>query len=163
MFKNDASNFKRIKLAIFVLFRHPFCLKGTIEQQKKTTMQTPITMTSLLSVLEKLRIRKQDNEFKMTPEGFTAGKGKVYQAEELKIIKTYRFEGDDSSPSDSSIIYLIEANDGLIGYSLDAYGVYSNHDEEDGYDEFIRKLPMEERDEQQIFGEGDLKPAESHE
>lgn len=113
-------------------------------------MQTPVTMTSLLSVLEKLRIRKQDNEFKMVPEGFTTGNGKVYAPSDLKIIKTYRFEGD-SNPSDSSIIYLIEANDGLIGYSLDAYGAYSSHDEEEGYDEFVRKIPMEDRDEQIIF------------
>ncbi len=45
---------------------------------------------------------------------------------------------------------MIEANDGLIGYSMDAYGVYSDHDD-DGYDDFIRKISVEERDEQQIF------------
>lgn len=112
-------------------------------------MQTPVTMTSLITILEKLRLRKQDNEFKMVPEGFTADKGKIYQPGDLKIIKTYRFEGE-SDPSDSSIIYLIEANDGLVGYSLDAYGVYSDHDD-DGYDDFIRKIPMEDRDEQILF------------
>ena len=110
---------------------------------------TPGHMTTLSSVLEKLRIKKRDNEFTMTPDGFTIGKGKFYQPEDLNIIKTYRFEGD-SDPSDSSIIYVIEANDGLIGYSMDAYGAYSNH-EDDGYDDFIRKINMEERDEQLIF------------
>jgi hypothetical protein len=114
-------------------------------------MQTkPADMTTLTSVLEKLRIRKQDNEFKMTEEGFTGGKGKFYETGDLKIIKTYRFEGD-SDPSDSSILYVIEANDGLIGYSLDAYGAYSNHD--DKYDEFIRQVKVEDRDEQILFGE----------
>lgn len=107
-------------------------------------------MTTLTSVFEKLRIRKHDNEFKMTDEGFTAGKGKNYVAGDLKIIKTYRFEGE-SDPSDSSILYVIEANDGLIGYSLDAYGAYSNHD--DKYDEFIRQVKVEDRDEQILFGE----------
>lgn len=67
----------------------------------------------------------------------------------MKIIRTYRFEGD-SDPSDAAIIYLLEASDGLIGYSMDAYGVYSNHSD-DGYDDFIRKIQVEERDEQQIF------------
>jgi hypothetical protein len=67
----------------------------------------------------------------------------------LVIIRTYRFEGD-SDPSDNAILYLIEANDGLIGYSMDAYGVYSNH-EDSRYDDFIKKIPMEERDEQLIF------------
>lgn len=108
-------------------------------------------MTTLSSVLENLRIKKIDNEFKLSPEGFTIGNGKFYNPENLKIIKTYRFEGE-SDPSDSTIIHIIEANDGLIGYSMDAYGVYSDHDD-DGYDDFIRKIPSEGRDEQQIFGD----------
>ncbi len=106
-------------------------------------------MTTLSGVLEKLRIRKQDNEFTITEEGFSSPAGKLYASEDLTIIKTYRFEGD-SDPSDSSILYLIEANDGLIGYSIDAYGVYSNHDD-NAYDEFIRKINVSERDEQEIF------------
>ncbi|MEP6627833.1 MAG: hypothetical protein ABJA32_07610 [Ginsengibacter sp.] len=108
-----------------------------------------IAMTTVSSVLEKLRLKKHDNEFKMTTEGFTPGNKKFYAPEDLKIIRTYRFEGE-SDPGDSAIIYLIEANDGLIGYSLDAYGVYSDH-ADDGYDDFIRKISVDERDEQQIF------------
>ncbi len=115
------------------------------------TTENKIEMTTVSSVLEKLRLKKFDNEFKMTPEGFTSGNKKYYQPEDLKIIRTYRFEGE-SDPSDSSIIYLFEANDGLIGYSLDAYGVYSDH-EDDGYDNFIRKISVDERDEQQIFAD----------
>ena len=108
-----------------------------------------IPMTTMTDVLEKLRIEKKDKEFRMTPEGFTPGNDKYYNPEDLKIIRTYRFEGE-SDPSDSSVIYLMEANDGLIGYSIDAYGVYSDHGD-DGYDDFIRKIPVEEREEQQIF------------
>ncbi len=111
--------------------------------------EKPGEMATVSAVLEKLRLSKRDKEFRMTPEGFTAGTGKCYKPEDLRIIRTYRFEGE-SDPSDSSIIYLIEANDGLVGYSLDAYGVYSEH-EDDGYDEFVRKIPIEERDEQLIF------------
>jgi hypothetical protein len=107
------------------------------------------TMTTLSSVLERLRVRKQDNEFKIAEAGFTSPAGKLYKPEELCIIKTYRFEGE-SDPSDNYILYLIEANDGLIGYSMDAYGAYSEHDN-DKYDEFIRKIPVSERDEQEIF------------
>ena len=111
--------------------------------------QKPGEMSTVSMVLEKLRLKKRDNEFRMTPEGFSTGKGKTYNPEDLKIIRTYRFEGE-SDPSDNSIIYLLEANDGLTGYSLDAYGVYSEHGD-DGYDDFIRKIPVEERDEQQLF------------
>ena len=107
-------------------------------------------MTTLTVVLQKLASRKQDNEFKMTSGGFTCNNNKFYNPEDLTIIKTYRFEGE-SDPGDSSILYLIEANDGLVGYSLDAYGAYSEHDEE--YDDFIRKVKVDERDEQILFGE----------
>ncbi|MCF0055809.1 hypothetical protein [Dyadobacter sp. CY356] len=107
-------------------------------------------MSTLSQVLEKLRLKKLDNEFRWTEEGFNAGKGKSYDAQELTIIKTYRFEGE-SDPADSSILYIIEANDGLTGYSLDTYGVYSDHGGEEGYDNFIRLIPISDRDEQLIF------------
>ena len=114
-------------------------------------MIKPAEMTTLSQVIEKLRMKRQDNEFLLKPEGFTIGKGKFYQPDELKIIKTFRFEGE-SDPSDSSILYLMEGNDGTIGYSIDAYGAFSNHDDVD-YDGFIVKIPVEERDEQLIFAD----------
>ena len=52
------------------------------------------TMTTLSGILEKLRVRKQDNEFIMNDAGFTSPAGKLYNPEDLTIIKTYRFEGD---------------------------------------------------------------------
>lgn len=108
-------------------------------------------MNTLSNILEKLRLKKMDNEFRWTPEGFSAGKGKAYKANELKIIKVYRFEGE-SDPSDASVLYILEANeDGLIGYSIDAYGMYSNHDDEEGYDNFLRNVPLEHRQEQLAF------------
>jgi hypothetical protein len=114
-------------------------------------MIKPAEMTTLSQVIEKLRLKRQDNEFILTPEGFTIGNNKFYQPHDLKIIKTYRFEGE-SDPSDSSILYVIEGNDGTIGYSVDAYGAFSNHDDVD-YDSFIVRIPVEERDEQLIFAD----------
>jgi len=132
---------------------YPVCNLPVLIKIKISFMTTDdkTEMTTVSSILEKLRIKKYDNEFQMTPEGFTTGNKKYYQPEDLKIIRTYRFEGE-SDPSDNTIIYLIEANDGLIGYSMDAYGVYSDHEGE-GYDDFIRKINVEERDDQQIFQE----------
>jgi hypothetical protein len=114
-------------------------------------MIKPAEMTTLSQVLEKLRIKRQDNEFLLTAEGFTIGNGKFYQPQELKIIKTFRFEGE-SDPSDSSILYLMEGNDGTIGYSIDSYGAFSNHDDVD-YNEVIVKIPVEEREDQLIFAD----------
>ncbi|HZK63664.1 MAG TPA: hypothetical protein VFC34_05935 [Puia sp.] len=112
-------------------------------------MIKPAEMTTLSQVIEKLRLKRQDNEFRLTEEGFSIGNGKFYQPADLKIIRTYRFEGE-SDPSDSSILYVLEGNDGTIGYSADSYGAFSNHDDMH-YGDFIRKISVEERDEQQIF------------
>lgn len=46
----------------------------------------------------------------------------MYRRDEIRIIRTYRFEGN-SNPADEAI----RASDGTIGYSLDAYCVYSNY------------------------------------
>lgn len=105
-------------------------------------------LQTLSYILEKLRLQRQDNEFVMDGSFFTTSNGKKYTADQLLIIKTYRFEGN-SDPSDSSILYVLMADDGMIGYSIDAYGVYTNHDEK--YDDFIRKIQIEDRDEQLIF------------
>jgi hypothetical protein len=113
-------------------------------------METKKEMTTLVEVMERLRQKKVDTEFRWEAGGFGAGKGKIYQPEELTIVKTYRFEGE-SDPSDSAILYVIQAEDGLIGYSLDAYGAYSDHGDEEGYDNFIRQVKIEEREEQLLF------------
>jgi hypothetical protein len=78
----------------------------------------------------------------------TAGKSKFYNPEDLKIIRTYRFEGE-SDPEDNSVIYIIEATDGLISYSMDAYGANSDHDAD--YNDFLRKIQVEEKEKTKIF------------
>ena len=106
-------------------------------------------MNTLSQILNKLTVKGYDNELRWTNEGFTFA-DKTYKPEDLTIVKTYRFEGV-SDPSDMSILYLIKAQDGFIGYSLDAYGVYSNHDDEEGYDNFIRQIPVKDNEEQLLF------------
>jgi len=106
-------------------------------------------MNTLSQIMNKLTVKGYDKEFRWTTEGFTVDDN-VYQPEDLTILKTYRFEGV-SDPSDMSIIYVIEGDDGAIGYSMDAYGVYSSHDDEAGYDNIIRMIPVEGRDEQLLF------------
>ncbi len=108
----------------------------------------PGQMTTLTEVLERLRVKKLDKEFLMTEQGFTPGNGKYYNPENLKIIQSYRFEGE-SDPGDNCVLYVLEAHDGSMGYTIDSYGVYTNHD--DKYDEFITKVQVENRDEQMIF------------
>lgn len=106
-------------------------------------------MTTVSSVLEKLHDKKEDHEFIMTHQGFTVGRGKFYNPKDLKIVKTYFFDGL-TNPSSSSILYLLETNDGLKGYSLDAYGAYNNN-KDDRYSRFIKDIPAEETKEECIF------------
>jgi hypothetical protein len=97
-------------------------------------------MDTISAVLSNLKQKRQDNEFVVADAGWVTLNGKLYNQQDIEIIKTYRFEGE-SDPADEAIIYLIKANDGIIGYSLDAYGVYTNH-MNDGYAEMIRKMAI---------------------
>ncbi|HVI48345.1 MAG TPA: hypothetical protein VM802_25980 [Chitinophaga sp.] len=114
-------------------------------------MEKPGEMTTLTRVLEKLHERDYDHELKMSDHGRmqSPDRQKIYNPEDLTIIKTYRFEGE-SDPSDSSILYILEDKDGDKSYILDAYGVYSSH-EEAGFDEFIQKIRVEDREDQLLF------------
>jgi hypothetical protein len=87
----------------------------------------------------------------MTDHGKMQGVGvnKIYNPDDLTIIKTYRFEGD-SDPADNSILYLLEDKDKQIGYILDAYGMYSSQ-ENAGFDDFLKKIPTADRDMQELF------------
>ena len=110
--------------------------------------QRASVMSTLSGVLERLHKQRYDNEFKMEGECFITPNGNKYKPEDLTIIKTYRFEGD-SDPSDSSVLYVIEAKDHLIGYVMDIYGAQSDHDA--AFDDFVRQIKVEGRDEQLIF------------
>jgi hypothetical protein len=111
---------------------------------------TPKAMTTSSEILDQLRRRNMDNEFRWTPKGFTTSNGKIYRPENLTIIRTLRFEGP-SDPADMEILYIIRTDDGLVGYSLDAYGAYSSHESEYGYNNFIRQIPQAGHDQQLLF------------
>jgi len=52
---------------------------------------------------------------------------KHYGPTEVTIINFFRFEGQND-PDDSSIMYVIETNDGKKGTVIDAYGAYADPD-----------------------------------
>lgn len=55
---------------------------------------------------------------------------KSYAADEVTIVDFYRFEGE-SNPDDMSILYAIEAHDGIKGTISNAYGTYADPDTDD--------------------------------
>lgn len=122
-----------------------------METPKKEYSDKSTDMTTMVTILEKLRKKGVDKEFRWTDKGFhIADTEEYFEPEDLEIIKTYRFEGE-SSPSESSILYIIESKDGHIGYTIDAYGMYSTHENEKGYDDFVKEIPVVEKDERLIF------------
>tara|TARA_R110002072_G_scaffold172324_5_gene326364 strand:+ start:3109 stop:3480 length:372 start_codon:yes stop_codon:yes gene_type:complete len=61
-----------------------------------------------------------------------------WKAEELTVVKFYRFEGE-SNPSDNSILYIIETKDGKKGLLVDSYGAQRGAISS----ELIQKLKMD--------------------
>ncbi len=60
---------------------------------------------------------------------------KQYLPKEMKIVKTYRFEGM-TNPQDNTVIFAIEANDGNKGTLIMSYS--AQHDQNV---ELIKKIP----------------------
>lgn len=114
-------------------------------------MEQPVEMNTLSQILEKLRKKGIDHELKMTDHGKMQSKdlNKIYTADDLTIVKTYRFEGM-SDPADNSVLYLVEDSDKNIGYILDAYGAYSDNDGA-AFSDFLKKINTADRDEQELF------------
>ena len=109
-----------------------------LRKHKIYVMTNREEMDTLTTVLEHLKQKHQYNEFTMGEHGLVSLSGKSYKEDEVRMIRTYRFEGD-SDPSEEAIVYIIEAKDGSIGYSIDNYGVYANHTD-DEYGWFIKRL-----------------------
>lgn len=95
-------------------------------------------MKTLSGVLNTLKGRGIETEF-VWKNSMLQANGVAYTPDKLEILKTYRFEGA-SDPADAVILYVIETNDGLTGFSMDSYGADSNYDEK--YDNFIRLIPV---------------------
>ena len=76
------------------------------------------------------------------------GQRKFYTPDELRIVETFNFD-DRTNPSYSSILHVIETNDGETGYSLDAYGALKNY-KSSAYD-FVSKIPSKEKDQELVF------------
>ncbi len=106
----------------------------------------PKPMLTMSQVMKKLADKGITAEFRMDEGGAMhyADDDKVYEPSELKILKSYRFEGA-SDPADNAVLYVAKSSDGNKGMIIDIYGADSNAP--DSFDEFIREIPVEEEDE----------------
>lgn len=102
------------------------------------------TLSEILNILRKKGIVK-DVRMNEQNEMVLQDSDKVYQPQDLCILKTYRFEGN-SSPDDNAVLYLVEDKDGEKATILDSYGSESNYSGPE-FDTFLRDIPVEEKDE----------------
>ena len=76
------------------------------------------------------------DNFKVVGQGlFAPSTEKSYRPEQVHVINFYRFEGE-SDPSDNSILYVIETDDGAKGMLNDAYGAYAD----EAVNKFMRQV-----------------------
>ena len=87
---------------------------------------TTADMSTLTASLNKLVNDGYTEDFKVTEKGLLSiQKEKHYKPDQVQIVDFYRFEGA-SDPSDNSIVYAIETDDGTRGTLTDAYGPYAD-------------------------------------
>jgi len=92
-----------------------------MDTQKMKEYRDPLT--------EKLKKLQKDgftHQFDLKDGALQANDHK-YSADQLEIVKEYRFEGE-SNPGDMSILYAVKANDGTQGTVIDAYGTYADNE-----------------------------------
>ncbi len=95
----------------------PLNMKHTLEK---------VEMKSLVIVLDELLKAGFKTQFKATEQGLQSlTTQKIFKVNDITVVHFYRFEGE-SDPSDSSIVYAIEANDGEKGTLVDGYGTASD-------------------------------------
>jgi len=93
-------------------------------------------MKTLASCLNKALKDGYTENFKITEQGLQSLETeKLYTPEQVQIVNFFRFEGA-SDPSDSAILYIIEANDSAKGTLTDAYGMYADPN----IDQFIKEV-----------------------
>jgi hypothetical protein len=85
-------------------------------------------MKTLSSCANQMKSDGYKEDFQVDKKGLTTfTETKHYQPEQVSIVNFYRFEGA-SDPGDSSVLYVIETDDGLKGTLVDSYGAYSDSD-----------------------------------
>ena len=99
-----------------------------------------IRYRTMVEAIEDLNKRGFTANFEFLDQKFRdVDTGRVFDANDLTIVKHYRFEGT-SDPDDMSVIYALKSRDGTAGLIADAFGTYANP----GLGSFLDKVPIRE-------------------
>jgi len=88
----------------------------------------PVEANTLAKSINKLYLEGYQEDFRVADGRLISVQTKKrYAHDQVHIVNFFRFEGA-SDPSDNSILYAIETNDGAKGTLTDAYGPYADPD-----------------------------------
>ncbi|MAY22752.1 MAG: phosphoribosylpyrophosphate synthetase [Flavobacteriaceae bacterium] len=97
------------------------------------------TYDTLSKAIYDLQKQGYTEDFNLHAEGIESKSAQAtWKAEQLEVVKYFRFEGM-TNPSDSSILYVIETNDGKKGLLVDSYSAETSSVPE----EMIEKLKIQ--------------------
>lgn len=86
----------------------------------------PANMPTLITCISKAKSDGYTSDLEVTESGLHVKDSPHYfSSEQVAINDFYRFEGA-SDPSENSILYLVETNDGTKGILINAYGAYAD-------------------------------------
>lgn len=81
---------------------------------------------SLSQALQKLKQLGYSGDFRFKNHRLIHDRTeKAYNSDELRIVEHHRFEGL-TNPSDMSILFVLEAEDGTKGTIVSGYGIYAD-------------------------------------
>lgn len=87
---------------------------------------SPTNMPTLITCISKAKSDGYTSDLEVTESGLHVKDNEHYfSSDEVSINDFYRFEGA-SDPSENSILYLVETNDGTKGILINAYGAYAD-------------------------------------
>lgn len=94
------------------------------DSEKKLSTGVKSDLKPLTGVLADLRNQGFTTDFRFVKNRLIPFQysHRSYQSSDIKILDSYRFEGD-TDPADDSILYVIETNDGLKGTISNGHGV----------------------------------------
>ena len=88
---------------------------------ENTTVEK-VHMTSMIDSIIQMNKKGFDKEFSVNLKNeLTYANGLLYKPSQVKIVEFFRFEGD-SDPSDESILYALETDNGVKGVLSHIYG-----------------------------------------
>ncbi|MBK8966995.1 MAG: hypothetical protein R3D58_05140 [Saprospiraceae bacterium] len=81
---------------------------------------------TLIDVLDQLKEKGFESSFKLEGKALQClESGKSYSSHALRIVEYHRFEGK-SNPSDMSVVFAIQCDDGEKGTIISSYGTYAD-------------------------------------